>query len=87
MPLGTKDSSAIKFDRVEIAFILSLVLLADPLTDEGVCSPRLGHCSSSCQCAQRAGRAGHETSGFCVAGSMVRALVEGTRILTGPDGW
>ena len=54
---------------------------------KGVCSPRLGHCSSSCQCAQRAGRAGHETSGLCVVSSMVRALVEGTLGLTGPGGW
>ena len=29
------DSSAIKFDRVEIAFILALFLFAEPLTDEG----------------------------------------------------
>ena len=31
-----KDSSAIKFNRVEIAFILSFIIfLAEPLTDEG----------------------------------------------------
>ena len=30
-----RDSSAIKFDRVEIAFILAFNLLAEPLTDEG----------------------------------------------------
>ena len=30
-----RDSSAIKFDRAEIAFIWALFLLAEPLTDEG----------------------------------------------------
>ena len=33
-----RDSSAIKFDRVEIAFILVLFLLAVPLAD-GLCVP------------------------------------------------
>ena len=30
-----RDSSAIKFDRVEIAFIWVFILLAEPLTNEG----------------------------------------------------
>ena len=30
-----RDSSAIKFDRVEIAFILPFILFAEPLMDEG----------------------------------------------------
>ena len=30
-----RDGSAIKFDRVEIAFVFSFILLAEPLTDEG----------------------------------------------------
>ena len=30
-----RDSSAIKFNRVEIVFILAFLLLAEPLTDEG----------------------------------------------------
>ena len=29
-----RDSSTVKFDRVEIAFYLSFILLAEPLTDE-----------------------------------------------------
>ena len=29
-----RDSSAIEFDRIEIAFIFSSILLTDPLTDE-----------------------------------------------------
>ena len=33
--LVLRDSSAIKFDRVEIAFYLSFILLAELLTDEG----------------------------------------------------
>ena len=31
----TKDSSAIKFDRVETAFILAFILLPELLTEEG----------------------------------------------------
>ena len=30
-----RDNSATKFDRVEIAFILAFILLAESLTDEG----------------------------------------------------
>ena len=30
-----RDSSAIKFDRVEIAFVLAFIWLPEPLTDEG----------------------------------------------------
>ena len=33
--LVRRDSSASKFDRVQIAFILALSLLAEPLNDEG----------------------------------------------------
>ena len=33
--LVRRDSSAIKFDRVEIAFILTLIYWLKPLTDEG----------------------------------------------------